>query len=314
MARERTEYPQFSWSYSRREKLRECPRKYYYHYYASHNGWEDDAPEAARVAYRLRRLTSIPLEIGDAVHKAASVAIRRARHKGSVPTEEELYTVVFQQLHTVWRQSHDQAEWELLPMERKMLREFYYDLGPIADRRDQIRACLRNLLGSEGFQGAVTALEVVINDDKRFNAFDIDGVTVYAVPDLVYTTFDGDWKIVDWKSGYGQRGGREQALVYALYVHRYYGVDLGDIGARIELLADGDAEDYAFTEGDVGACIEEISDSVAEMRSYLADASLNAPLDKARFPLRWDTSTCHYCEFYELDRGEIGTPAGSQGC
>ncbi len=50
------------------------------------------------------------------------------------------------------------------------------------------------------------------------------------------------------------------------------------------------------------------------MQTYLTDASLNAPLEKDGFPLRWDTSTCRYCEFYELDRGEIGLPVESVRC
>ncbi len=258
MPRERTEYPEFSWSYSRREKLRECPRKYYYHYYASHNGWEDDAPENARLAYRLKKLTSLPLEIGDAVHKAASVGIRRARHSGIVPTEDELYRVMFLQLETAWRQSWDLAEWECSPGTRKMLREFYYNLGPIASRREQIRECLRNLLRSSGFQQAVSALEIVVNDDKKFRTFDVNGISVYAVPDLVYTTVDGSWVVVDWKSGYSQHGGREQLLVYALYVHRTYGVPLFQIRTRVEYLAEGYAEDYSFEEHDLRHCIEAI--------------------------------------------------------
>lgn len=311
MPYERAEYPEFSWSYSRSEKLRDCPRKYYYHYYASHNGWEDDAPENARLAYRLKKLTSFPLEIGDAVHRAASVAIRRARHSASLPTEDELYSIVFQQLHTVWRQSHDRPEWERSPTERKMFREFYYELGPIADRRDQIRSCLRNLLRSGSFRGALTAPDIVINDDKRFDKFEVDGLSIYAVPDLVYIAADGLWMIVDWKSGYSEHGGREQTLVYALYIHLRYEIPLSQIRARVESLADGYAEDHVFTEDDLRICIAAIGDSITEMKTYLGDPSLNAPLERERFPLRWDTSTCQYCEFYELDQREIGVPVAA---
>ena len=46
-------YPEFSWSISRQRKLDQCPRGYFYTYYLGWNGWLDDAPTEARVAYRL---------------------------------------------------------------------------------------------------------------------------------------------------------------------------------------------------------------------------------------------------------------------
>ena len=46
MAFEIRAYPDFSWSQSRRSTFRECPRKYFWHYYGSHNGWLDEASEA----------------------------------------------------------------------------------------------------------------------------------------------------------------------------------------------------------------------------------------------------------------------------
>lgn len=53
MAFEIRPYPEFSWSISRARLLRQCPRAYFYHYYLKHNGWLRDAPEQARLAYRL---------------------------------------------------------------------------------------------------------------------------------------------------------------------------------------------------------------------------------------------------------------------
>ena len=42
--------PEFSWSQTRRSTFRDCPRMYYWQYYGSWKGWEDDAPEEARIA------------------------------------------------------------------------------------------------------------------------------------------------------------------------------------------------------------------------------------------------------------------------
>ncbi len=46
---ERREFPGFSWSYSRNKKFQKCLRDYYYyHYFASHKGWEFAPPEETR--------------------------------------------------------------------------------------------------------------------------------------------------------------------------------------------------------------------------------------------------------------------------
>lgn len=42
--------PRFSWSWSRDRVLRECARRYYWHYYGSFGGWRSGASEEARVA------------------------------------------------------------------------------------------------------------------------------------------------------------------------------------------------------------------------------------------------------------------------
>jgi hypothetical protein len=60
----------FSWSLSRHRTFRECPRKYWFHYYGAWGGWEYDAPPEARELYLLKNLTGLHLIAGDVVHRA----------------------------------------------------------------------------------------------------------------------------------------------------------------------------------------------------------------------------------------------------
>ena len=39
----------------------DCPRAYFYHYYASHSGWLDEAGPPSKKAYRLYQLASIDI-------------------------------------------------------------------------------------------------------------------------------------------------------------------------------------------------------------------------------------------------------------
>lgn len=45
-----------AWSVFRSSMLKCCPRRYFYHYYGSWNGWRDDVSERVRRLYRLKRL------------------------------------------------------------------------------------------------------------------------------------------------------------------------------------------------------------------------------------------------------------------
>ena len=196
MPYEHREHPTFSWSHTRHKTFRECPRKYYYHYYASHNGWNVDAPESARLAYLLKNLTSLPMEIGATIHKAASDAIRQARSSKSVPTAEYLYAIVREHLNKVWKQSNDsdKSKWRRDPKQWRIFREFYYDNGIDDDKRieaqDRIKRCLANLLRSVSFREAVASQYIEIKDGDGFTTIRTADTDIYAEPDLIYQKAD----------------------------------------------------------------------------------------------------------------------------
>ena len=82
MAFEIRPHPDFSWSQSRRSTFRECPRKYYWQYYGSHNGWLDEATDEARRAWRLKKITNLYMVLGTIVHELAADTILRAARRG----------------------------------------------------------------------------------------------------------------------------------------------------------------------------------------------------------------------------------------
>ena len=129
MAYERKEFPEWSWSYSRRGTFQECPRKYYYHYYGAHNGWEDDTEPQTAAAYRLKQLTNLHMEMGGAIHSAVAFAVQSARTRDDVPGFDVLHDMVRNQLNQAYMESKDRDAWERSPRRRKMFHEFYSDLG-----------------------------------------------------------------------------------------------------------------------------------------------------------------------------------------
>jgi hypothetical protein len=61
---------ELSWSHSRYETFRECLRRYFYHYYGSWGGWQDDADPLTRRLYILKQLKNRHLWAGGVVHDA----------------------------------------------------------------------------------------------------------------------------------------------------------------------------------------------------------------------------------------------------
>lgn len=309
MAYQRREYPEWSWSHTRRAVFQECPRKYYYQYYGSHNGWEDTAPENARLTYRLKNLTSLSLEIGGAVHEAAANAIHRARSGASLPTANDLYEAARVRMNKAWAESLDRPAWERSPKQKRMFHEFYYDTGigddKIAESRVILRTCLANLLASKSFREAVAAPFVEVKNVEEFVTFYIDDTPIHAVPDLVYRKGDDTWTVVDWKSGKSRDEDTDQALVYALYLREVHRVRGPAISVRIERLVHGEAQDYSFLQDNLDDGVDAVRDSITAMKTYLDDPGLNAPAEKVEFPLRSDTSGCKFCKFHEMDRDEI---------
>lgn len=306
-------HPEFSWSQSRRGTFRECPRMYFYQYYASHKGWEEDAaPEAAR-AWRLKQITNLYLLLGSVVHELAAESIQRSRN-GESP--DDLATLIAEgrrRLNRAWNESQDRDTWERDPRSRTMLHEFYYGPGPSGPLIEQIRGklerCLAHLLESRSYREAIEAPYVEVKETDRLDVFDLEGVRIYAAPDLVYRLGSGVYRLVDWKTGGGGDEDLRQLRAYALYLRSRNDLEPGPIEGCLEFLNDGTHCEALIPDEHSDEEADSIRASIAMMRGYLADPEANVPLPKESFALNADFDSCQHCRFYELDREEIDARA-----
>lgn len=300
--------PEFSWSQSRRSIFRECPRKYYWHYYGSHNGWLDEAGEQARLAWRLKKLTNLHMLLGHIVHELVGIAISRVRGGSKPSTAADLIAAGRDRLNRAWQESRRRQDWERSPGQLTMLMEFYRGSGPSRDLieriRDRLHACVRGLLAAESYREALEAPIVEIKDVDRLDFVEVEGVKLYAQPDLLYRLGDG-WRIVDWKTGGRHESHAPQLRAYAVYLQEREDLPAGPIVGRLEYLSEGDATSLPIPDRDVAAERRRILDSVSAMRTYLEDPLRNAALPREQFSLTEDTRRCPYCPFYELCEGEL---------
>jgi len=307
MSYTRSEYPQWCWSSSRKSTFKECPRKYFYNYYLSHNGWEDDAPQEAKQAYRLKKLTGIHLLLGSAVHEVAEYACKIIAQSKRVPEEKELTDKVRYILNQAWKESKQPELWSSKPGQYLMLHEFYYGNGLsdaiIKKVKDKMSRAVPNLISSQTIKELTESRKIIIAEDM--DTFDLFDTPIYAVPDLVFEKEDGNWVVVDWKTGKEHDSHPSQINVYCLYLINKFGVKSGNIKGRVEYLLTGRCVDVEITEETLRECKSDIEKSLGEMREYLEDPEINKPLSREEFPMAKHTRLCEWCNFYEICEDEL---------
>ncbi len=253
------------------------------------------------------------MSLGNVVHEVAAEAIQRVRGGGTEPTIAELIQQGRDRLNRIWVQSQRREDWERRPGASTMLIEFYRGPGPSSDLvsriRDRLYDCLRHLPGTESFREAVEAPEMEVKEVDRLDAFPLEGVKVYAQPDLLYRLGDA-WRIVDWKTGGRADAYAGQLRTYAVYLRARKDLAPGPIIGRLEYLAEGEAVSVPISDREIADERAKILDSVANMRTYLEDPLRNAPRPRDAFPLAEDTRTCPRCNFFELCEDELTARGG----
>ena len=295
-------YPDFSWSISRQRLLENCPRAYYYRYYLSHNGWLREAPERAKLAYRLSKLTSLDALLGQEMDVRAREIEAQARTDEPLPSASDLEERTRRTLRDAWRSSKDnRVAFEARPKDHTMLRSFYVEgcppPEPETDRlNEKLAACHKHLLAAshwERLRGCGRDGCLLI---PAFAHFFLDGVTAYAAGDMAYV-HDGIVYLVDWKSG---RPAVDDELQVTLAVHCLCESEPSraqfPVRATVHYLLTGEERQVTLP-ADLRACAADaVAVGVKKMRSFLRDIEANAPLDVGEFPCK-ESGLCASCNF-----------------
>lgn len=299
-------YPDFSWSLSRHNTLMECSRKYAYHYYFSHNGWFYDAPDLAKTAYRLKKITNLPILFGEIVHTIIESVIKNYQATGYIPNEATLVEHLRNELNRAFIDSTRNKEaWYERPKHYKMLHEIYYN-GKLEEEdiqkiKDRISVCIHNFLNSKSFKDLTAKKEMQVLQSEEFRTMELLGVKVYVVIDFLYKDVKEDkWIIVDWKTGKETLEDRYQLALYALYLKNQFQVPLEKIEIRNEYLLTGNCQEYRLTETDLKHVVERMKLSLLEMGKYVVDEEINEPVDLAYFAKTEHTNRCNRCNYKEL--------------
>ncbi len=308
------EFPQFSWSHSRAMAFADCDRRYYWQYYGSHNGWRGIAGPESRLAWRLKQLTTYEKELGTLVDGCAREIALAVRDGRAMPTFGPMHDRCRSALRDLYRRGRRLELFRDHPKDHRVTRNAYYGEpldSAAADRlRRRLATSLRNLLAHPLWTELADAarrgvLEIQTFPDRA--SFVVDAVTVYAAPDLIFSTPDTGWVVVDWKTGSVREAG-DQLAIYGLFLRDGLGLPArgGGYEGRVVHLGGGGGDiSITLTAEALDRAAARLRDGVAAMRALLADADRNVARDPACFALTSDRRKCRQCNFYELCEPEL---------
>jgi hypothetical protein len=218
---------EFSWSFTRHKTWVECRRQYYWNYYGYWNGWSDNAPDEARLAYRLKKMQSLPMWLGDLVHRMIERILGdlRNRELNRIDRYQEQARDI---MNRQWLQSVER-KWMWKPKYNLNLFEHYYGLEVTKEdrlaARDKVFACLAHFFDSPIFEalsalppGGWKSLEVL-------EKFPVGDLPVFVKIDCA-TQDDSLLRIYDWKTGKATEDTQTQLACYALFARQVWNIPL----------------------------------------------------------------------------------------
>ncbi len=301
-----------SWSASRAKTFTTCKRKYYLQYYAKWGGWSADSLPEQQLAYRLSKMTALPMLVGSAVHDTIKLMLSRLAW-GQPPLENPGHYARRILLAKAWDDA-EHERWRESPKHHPPVFEIYYGEIPSRERLKAFGAQASRALHTFGQS---TIYRALLNDDPaRWLTLDrgprggdvirpmVDDTPVWAIPDFARRLPDGRCEIWDWKTGRPRDGDELQLLAYGLFAHQVWGYASSDIDLYACYLDPEKAPrpviPFTFNDAQLSRVTRVIRDDVAGMLALLADPEHHVPEALSAFPMTDREVFCRNCGFKEI--------------
>lgn len=308
---------ELSWSVSRSGTFATCRRAYYHNYYLSWLGWSWNAPDERKLAYRLKKLTRLPMWAGDCLHVALAAWFEE-RAGGRERDVDWLTAHALDALRSGYRESRDRAaDWERRPARHTRLAEHYYGESVVDESNDnakeygtryveRLRAGARTFFEAPALARVRAAAPEHYLACEELGTIEIDDLKVFAIPDFAFRDGDDLW-IYDWKTGSPREQDVFQLALYCLYAEQKWGADPTAVRCVDAYLPRGEFTEQTFDRAQLDATLERARASMAAMRAvhFDADQGLGDPDDFPKIPLDSPAAReCRTCNFRELCQRE----------
>ncbi len=291
----------FSWSKSRDEKFRECPRQYYYHHYGSWGGWDRAADPKVRETYILKNLKSRHMWLGEVVHHTIENALKHYQATREMPAESFL-TALTQRMRQEFRESRDR-KYRNMPGKVLGLFEHEYEQN-VSDERwaevhENAKRCFTtfaNILFPRLVKPIPVTDWLLI---ETMQTFHFEGSLVYVKIDFAFKDDEGI-KILDWKTGRSEDVDNEIQLdCYGLFSRDHFKVATERIQTMEVNVASGKETVRKMIEAKMDFAKHYIRNSIAAMKKALADPARNVAREED-FPFTENEQTCRWCNFKKV--------------
>jgi len=281
--------PILGWSVSRYDVFQLCKRQYFYTYYGK---YDTIIPEWK--INTLKKMTSIPLEIGNIAHDIIEVLLTRLQK-----TDDPIDTHRFADY--VRRKTEDYCN-------AKIFSEIYYTEINRIDADDifkTVKMCLDNLLGSERFEWLKK--EALLNKDHwiiepgGYGETRIDEMKAYCKVDFLFPVNKNVF-ILDWKTGKPLPNKHVKQLKgYSSWASFHFSKNPTEIIPIIAYLKPAYSEtEVIFNEFDLEEFSIQVRNETQEMHAFCDNVEKNIPKNKAEFKKTENKVYCRYCNFREL--------------
>ncbi len=297
----RTFKNEFSWSISRDNIFRKCRRMYYFHYYGSWGGWEDDADDRTKTIYILKQLQTRQMWAGKKVHECIEKAIKNI-HGGieTINVEQSIDETL-----NAMRQEFKDSKKKRYLNEPKTCALFEHEYGlPIPDAEwkniaDHVVTCLNHFFDSDVYSSICQLSDEQWLEVEKFSHFQHNGVRIYAVLDLGFRDRD-EIIIYDWKTGKEESNDYKlQLACYGLYAMQQWGIEPEQLKMIEFYLSNKKQNTHNMKDLELDQIREHIGISIKEMKEML-DAPGSNIASEDRFPFSENEQTCKYCNYYKV--------------
>jgi hypothetical protein len=276
------------WSVSRYSLFETCKRQYYYNYYAKY-----DPEYPLKKILALKKMTSIPLEVGNIVHDINKALLERLQI-----TPKAIDKVRFYDYARKTTQKYVQA---------KAFQEVYYGRMKSIDVEtvfEKVRISLKNLLNSDRLTWlmdcALPQKDEWLIEPPGYGETRIGGMKAYCKVDFLFPVNDRLF-IMDWKTGKpDSKKHRSQMVGYTAWAAYHFEKSPAEISPIVAYLHPHYKENHiTVNSSEMEAFARQIRKETAHMQKFCQDVQKNIPKDKKLFVPK-KSKLCDYCNFKAL--------------
>jgi hypothetical protein len=295
---------EFSWSKTRDEVFKTCPRQYWFSYYGYWNGWLESAPERTRQIYVLKNLKNRHMWAGEKVHECIQRSLTNIRRGIRVLPVDEIISITLDQMRAEFRSSRSK-NYRKNPKSCGLF-EHEYEVD-VSDEEwkeaaSHVETCLRHFYASDIYDGLKSHPKEGWLEVEEFSSFGLDRTKINLVIDCAIKEGEGIY-IYDWKTGKSLSEDLSIQLgCYALYAVEKWNASPESLSIIEYNLSIDKSSWFSVSQEDMKGMKGYINGSIKDMQSLLTDVSNNIPLEEGRFTKVGDERVSLACSYRRVCR------------